>query len=84
MTKTEKKLPLTKITFFGSKIAIHPKASIRTFKIQEKPSALKRRHPALQNMKFLHFFQFLWVIFALLDPDPHPDPKTCLHRRIAR
>jgi hypothetical protein len=29
-------------------------------KLQEKPSALKREHPALQNM----------VIFALLDPDP--------------
>jgi hypothetical protein len=31
--------------------------------------ALKREHSALQNMKFLHFL-FLWVIFALLDPDP--------------
>jgi hypothetical protein len=37
--------------------------------LQEKPSALKREHPALQNMKFLDFFQFLWVLFALLDPD---------------
>jgi hypothetical protein len=26
-------------------------------------------YPALQNMKFLNFFLFLWVIFALLDPD---------------
>jgi hypothetical protein len=51
-----------------------------------KPSALKREHPALQNMKF---FLLLWVIFALLDPDPeygstdliesgsNPDPKPC-------
>jgi hypothetical protein len=39
-------------------------------KPQEKPLALKREHPALQNMKFLNFFLFLWVIFALLDPDP--------------
>jgi hypothetical protein len=38
-----------------------------TSKLQEKPSALKREHPALQNMKFLDFFIFLWVIFALLD-----------------
>jgi hypothetical protein len=30
---------------------------------QEKLSALK-------NMKILDFFLFLWVIFALLDPDP--------------
>jgi hypothetical protein len=31
---------------------------------------LKREHPALQNMKFLDYFLLLWVIFALLDPDP--------------
>ena len=41
-------------------------------KLQEKPSALKIEHPVLKNMKFLDFFQFLWVIFALLDPDPDP------------
>jgi hypothetical protein len=39
-------------------------------KLQEKHSALRREHPALQNMKFLNFFLFLWVIFAFLDPDP--------------
>jgi len=32
-----------------------------------KPSALKREHPALQNMKFFSTFV---VIFALLDPNP--------------
>jgi hypothetical protein len=37
-------------------------------KLQEKPSALKREHPALQKMKILSFFQFFEVIFALLDP----------------
>ncbi len=26
-------------------------------------------HPALQKMKFINFFLFLWVIFAVLDPD---------------
>jgi hypothetical protein len=45
-------------------------------KLQEKPSALKRAHPALKNMKFLNFFEisklFLWVTFVLLDPDPDP------------
>ncbi len=41
-------------------------------KLQEKPSALKREHPALQNMKIQYFFLFFWVIFALLDPDPDP------------
>jgi hypothetical protein len=30
---------------------------------EEKPSALKREHPALL---------FLWFIFALLDPDSDP------------
>ncbi len=49
--------------FFWSKIA--------------KPSALKREHPALQNMKFLNFILFLWAIFALLDPDT--DPLTWLN-----
>jgi hypothetical protein len=44
-------------------------------KLQEKPSALKKEHPALPNMKILYFFLFLWVIFALLDPDP--DPHEC-------
>jgi hypothetical protein len=48
-----------------------PRPPQRTPKLQEKPSALKREHPALQNMKILYLFQFLWVIFALLDPDPH-------------
>jgi hypothetical protein len=38
--------------------------------LQEKPSALKREHPALQNMEILNFFLLLWVIFVLLDPDP--------------
>jgi hypothetical protein len=38
---------------------------------------VRREHSALQNMNFLNFF-LLWVIFALLDPDPltrlNPDP----------
>ena len=39
-------------------------------KLQEKPSALKREHPALQKIKFINFFLRLWVMFALLDPNP--------------
>jgi hypothetical protein len=40
-------------------------------KLQEKPSALKREHQALQKLKCL------WVIFALLDPDcENPDTDT--------
>ncbi len=63
-------------------------------KLQEKPSAHKREHPALQNIKFLNFFLFLGIIFSLLDPDPdsesistdlvesatNPDPKHWLQR----
>jgi hypothetical protein len=49
-----------------------------TSKLQEKPSALKREHPAFQKMKFFNRFLFFWVIFALLDLDPgtllNPDP----------
>jgi hypothetical protein len=49
-----------------------PRPPKRTPKLQEKPSALKRKHPALQKMKILSFFLFFGVIFALLDPDPDP------------
>jgi hypothetical protein len=38
-------------------------------RLQKKPPAHKRGHPTLQNM---NFFILLWVIFALLDPDPDP------------
>jgi hypothetical protein len=41
-------------------------------KLKEKPSDLKREHPALFLMKILSFFLFFGVIFALLDPDPDP------------
>ncbi len=57
---------------------IIPGHSERTSKLQEKPSALRREHQALQNMKFLYFISFLllWVIFALLNPDPDSEtPK---------
>jgi hypothetical protein len=42
--------------------------------VQEKPSALEREHPELENIKFLNLFLFLWVIFALLDPDTDSEP----------
>jgi hypothetical protein len=34
---------------------------------------VKREHSALQNMNFLKKILLLWVIFALLDPDPLTD-----------
>jgi len=58
--------------------------------LQKKPSAFKRGHPTLQNMNLNNFFLLLWVIFALLDPnpdlvtrlnpDPDPDPQPCPHQ----
>jgi hypothetical protein len=38
-------------------------------KLHEKPAALKREHPALKKRNLLTFL-YLWIIFALLDPDP--------------
>jgi hypothetical protein len=38
--------------------------------MKEKPSAIKREHPALQKMKLIKSFLCLRVIFALVDPDP--------------
>ncbi len=75
MTKNWNKFTtLKKCEFLSNCNLLIPRPPLRTFKLQEKPSAFKRDHPALQDMKFLNFFLFLWVIFALLDPDP--DPQT--------
>jgi hypothetical protein len=67
--------PKTKEKYTAKKILspcnlLIPRPPLKTSKLQEKPSTLKREHPALQKMKFINFFLFLWVIFALLDPDP--------------
>ncbi len=40
-------------------------------RLQEKPAAFKREHPALKKNKFITFFLFLLVMFAFLDPDPY-------------
>jgi hypothetical protein len=37
--------------------------------------ALKREHPALQNITFLNLFLLLWVIFARMDPDSDRIPN---------
>jgi hypothetical protein len=69
--------------FFSSKIAIY-----LSLMPKKKPSALKREHPALQNIKFLKKFLFSWVIFALLDPDSESgygptDPTESRNRNTA-
>ncbi len=53
----------------------------RMHKLQEKPLPLKREHPALQTMIFFYFFLYLWVIFALQDPDP--EPATQINRYVS-
>jgi hypothetical protein len=44
-----------------------------------EPSAIRRVHLVLQNMKFHHFFIFFVGYFAVLDPDPATKIKanTC-------
>jgi hypothetical protein len=49
------------------------------FKLQEKLSALKTEHAEIKKIKFINYFQFLWVIFALLNPDPDTDSGTPLN-----
>ncbi len=53
----------------------------RQEKLKVKPSALKREHPALQKMKFINFFLFLWVTFpsCIRNSNPDPDPRTPLN-----
>jgi hypothetical protein len=57
------------ISFFDQKLQFtYPEASRKD--VQATREVLKREHPALQKMKCINFFLFLWVIFALLDSDP--------------
>jgi hypothetical protein len=91
MTNTEEK-NTAEIFFisFRSTIAIYLSLGLheRTSKLQEKPSALKREHPALQKMKFINFFFYVcgsflpsWIrirtegpYWIRTNPDPDPDP----------
>jgi len=60
MAKIETNLQLKKINIFFYHIlqfTLDLKKG-RPRKLWEKPSALRREHPALQNMKFLNFFVF--------------------------
>jgi hypothetical protein len=54
-------------------------------KLQEKPSALKRGHPALQKMKFFNFISifvghfcltWIWIQTRIVNQDPDKDPGT--------
>ncbi len=62
---------LKKLNFFGSITIIYLPMFLGLHKeFQVTEEALKREHPALQNMNFQKKNLLLWVIFALLDPDP--------------
>ncbi len=76
---------LTIAQFFNSIAASNffiPRPLWRTSKLQEKPSALKREHPALRNMNVLELFSifashFCPPGFGSSRPNPlriHPDP----------
>jgi hypothetical protein len=51
-------------------------------KLQEKPSALKREHPALQKIKILSFFYFFgsflpsWIRIRIRNLYADPDPAA--------
>jgi hypothetical protein len=65
--------PLSFIAVFGSGIRDGLKSESV---IRDKHPGSATLHPALQNMTFIIFFPFLWVIFALLDSDPNTDQLT--------
>ncbi len=74
--KLEKIYSCKKIKFFLDQKVQFTRPPQRTSKLRKKPSALKREHPELQQMKFLNFFLLLWVIFVLLDPDPYSEYRS--------
>jgi len=53
-----------------------------TPKLQKNPSALKREHPARENMKILYFFYFCgsflpsWIRVRIRTLNADPDPAT--------
>jgi hypothetical protein len=75
MTKNFNKITkkTAKNIFLIKKLHIYLALGLKDVKatVQEKPSGLKRKHPPLENISFLNFY-ILWVLFALLDPDPSP------------
>ncbi len=60
-----------------------PRPSLRTSRIQEKPSALQREHPALQTWNFLPFIcfcrSFMPSRIRIRIPNPDTDPLTWLN-----
>ncbi len=79
--KIEKKLQQKISDIFGLKIAIYSYVGLN----KGRPSYRRSLQPAKENIQHFKiktwnfFFSFLWVIFALPDPDREPDPLTLLN-----
>jgi hypothetical protein len=70
----------------------HSSAPIKDVQATEEAFSPQKRTSSTSNMKFLNFFLFMWIIFALLDPNSdsgygstdliesgsNPDPKHWL------
>ncbi len=80
----DQKLERENYSRIGSKTTIYCTYSYAS-KIHKKPSALKRKHPALQNIKFLNFFNFCrsflpsWIRIRIRIRNPDTDPLTWLN-----
>jgi hypothetical protein len=62
MAKNLRKNTAEKKIFLIEKIAIYLSPGVHTRRPTTGKAFSQREHPALENIKFLHFFIFLWVI----------------------
>jgi hypothetical protein len=77
MTKNWKKFTAKKLNLNFQKLQFtYPCASRKDVQATEEAFSPQKKHPELQNMKFLNFFLLLRIIFALLDPDTDPNPES--------
>ncbi len=64
-TAEEKKLTV----FYGKLQFTYSLVSIKDVQVSEEAFSPQKKTSCTSNLKFLTFLVFLWVIFALLDPD---------------
>jgi hypothetical protein len=74
MTKNWQKITAEKkLNFFYQKLQFtYPQASIKYVQVTEEAFSSQKRPSNTTKHELLQFFLLLWVIFALLDPDPDP------------
>jgi hypothetical protein len=73
---------ITVFYFLLISIYLSPGLPYRTSKQQEMSSSLKREHPALQNIKFLHVCGSVlpsWIRIQPTKKNADPDPHHCKH-----